>query len=321
MHPAVTSDHPFSAAIGAGRTVVARLQDSALFRAYRQAFETTTGLPLVLRAAGSFRTPLQGSARANPFCGFMIRANQTCAACLQLQQRLEEEATLAPKTLRCYAGLSESTVPVRVGDTVIGYLQTGQVFLGAPSEKRFREISGAMPGAADGADRRELRSAYFGTRVVNRRQYESILRLLAIFAEHLGVVSNQIMLREAAAEAPLVAKVRDYVTAHQGEVLCLNLVARAMNISSFYFCKRFKEASGLTFTAFVARARVEGVKERLLDVHVRVSEAAFAAGFQSLSQFNRVFQRVAGETPSRYRDRLHGLKRDELRSAGLGPAA
>jgi AraC-like DNA-binding protein len=37
-----------------------------------------------------------------------------------------------------------------------------------------------------------------------------------------------------------------------------------------------------------------------------VSEAAFEAGFQSLSQFNRVFHRIAGESPSIYRDRLHG---------------
>jgi AraC-like DNA-binding protein len=37
-----------------------------------------------------------------------------------------------------------------------------------------------------------------------------------------------------------------------------------------------------------------------------VSEAAYEAGFQSLSQFNRVFRRVAGEAPTAYRARLHG---------------
>ena len=34
-------------------------------------------------------------------------------------------------------------------------------------------------------------------------------------------------------------------------------------------------------------------------------EAAFEAGFQSLSQFNRVFRHFVGETPSDYRDALH----------------
>jgi AraC-like DNA-binding protein len=44
----------------------------------------------------------------------------------------------------------------------------------------------------------------------------------------------------------------------------------------------------------------------LLDPHKRVSEAAFAAGFQSLSQFNRVFHRITGEAPRVYRERLQG---------------
>jgi AraC-like DNA-binding protein len=50
---------------------------------------------------------------------------------------------------------------------------------------------------------------------------------------------------------------------------------------------------------------VEKVKNLLLNPNKRVSEAAYEAGFQSLSQFNRVFRRVAGEAPSVYRDKLH----------------
>ena len=57
---------------------------------------------------------------------------------------------------------------------------------------------------------------------------------------------------------------------------------------------------------YVARTRVEKTKQMLLDPNVRISEAAFAAGFQSLSQFNRVFRRITGESPTHYRDHLHG---------------
>ncbi len=96
--------------------IVGILQRSSLFLKYWTAFEATTGLPLVLREAGSFRSPLQGSKRVNPFCALMAGVNPTCSACLQLQQRLEENATQSAKTLECYAGLSESAVPVRVGD-------------------------------------------------------------------------------------------------------------------------------------------------------------------------------------------------------------
>jgi AraC-like DNA-binding protein len=42
-----------------------------------------------------------------------------------------------------------------------------------------------------------------------------------------------------------------------------------------------------------------------IGLDVRVSEAAFGVGFQSLSQFNRVFRRIAGESPTQYRDELN----------------
>ncbi|HVS51569.1 MAG TPA: helix-turn-helix transcriptional regulator, partial [Opitutaceae bacterium] len=83
-------------------------------------------------------------------------------------------------------------------------------------------------------------------------------------------------------------------------------VAQAVHVSPTYFCKLFKQATGLNFTDYVARVRVEATKQLLLNPHKRVSEAAYEAGFQSLSQFNRVFRRIAGESPSTYRSRAHG---------------
>lgn len=287
----------------AGCSVAARLRQSDLFRDYQRAFEGLTGLPLMMREAGSFRTPMQGSDRMNPFCALMTKANKTCAACLQLQQRLEVDAVMKPKTLECYAGLSETAVPVRVGDKVLGYLQTGQVFLRKPSTKRLNENIRALYQGGGHADLRQLKSTFLRTRVLTRKQYAMIIRLLAVFAEHLAIVSNQILLIEASAEPRAVTVARRFIAEHQGDKLRLADVARAVNMSACYFCKVFRHATGVTFMEFVSRSRVEAVKQGLLNPHTRISEAAFAAGFQSLSQFNRVFQRITGETPSRYRSR------------------
>lgn len=301
--------------------VLGRLRQSKLFRDYQQAFEATTGLPLVLRAPGSFRTPLEGSKRTNPFCGLMTGANKTCAACLQLQQRAEDEATVGSKTLQCFAGLSETVVPVRVGDQVLGYIQTGQIFLRAPSRKIFKAFARASGPEENTAEARALEAAYFQTRVVAREQYGAIIRLLVIFAEHLAVISNQMLLMEATAESPVIARVRAFIAEHQSEELSLGDVAHEVNMSDSYFCRIFKRATGLTFTQFLARERVESAKQMLLNANIRISEAAYAAGFQSLSQFNRVFRHVAGEAPSRYRNRLHGLVGKGRRVAVLVRAA
>ncbi len=289
--------------------VVARLQKSDLFRDYQQAFQTTTGLPLALRAAGSFAPPLQGSRQINPFCAMLAMRNKSCAACLQLQQQIEDGASVGPKTLECFTGLNESAVPVRVGEKIIAYLQTGQVLLRPPSAARYRKLLGQLDAWDVELDEKQLKAAYFQTRVLDRAQYESVLRLLNIFAQHLSSFSNQLMLQESAAEPPVITKARQYVAEHYAEVLTLHQVAQAVHTSAFYFCKIFKQYTGLTFTHYLARVRVEKVKELLLNPHTRVSEAAYEAGFQSLSQFNRVFQRVASESPTAYRERIHNPPR------------
>jgi AraC-like DNA-binding protein/ligand-binding sensor protein len=287
------------------REIVAHLESSEVYRTYEEAFQTTTGLPLALRSIGTFNSPLQDATKANPFCNMMSATNKSCAACLRLQQVVEESSSTEPKTLECYAGLTESAVPIRVGEHVVAYLQTGQVLLRQPSAAQIRRTLRQLADWGLKVSRADLEKAYAVTRVVSRQQYASTLRLLTIFAGYLSTLTNQLMVKQAAAELPAVAKARSFIAEHQADEISLGDVAKAVNMSAFYFCKTFRKVTGVTFVDYLARLRVEKVKSLLLDPHKRISEAAFEAGFQSLSQFNRVFRRIAGEAPTVYRDRLH----------------
>jgi len=287
------------------RDLVDRLQKSEIYREYQRAFEAATGLPLALRPAGSFQAPLNGSKNRNEFCALMASQNKTCAACLDMQQRIEAQAAERSCTLECFAGLSESAVPVRLGERVLAYLQTGQVLLRQPSENRWSGVLRSLKHLGVAIDAKLLRKAYFGTQVVARQRQESSVVLLSIFAQQLSSLANQLMVRGATAESPTVAKARAYISEHLSEEISLGIVARAAAMSAFYFCKVFKRETGLTFTEYLARLRVETVKDMLLNPHKRISEAAYDAGFQSLSQFNRVFRHFVGESPSDYREALH----------------
>jgi AraC-like DNA-binding protein/ligand-binding sensor protein len=286
------------------RMIVDQLRRSQVYRDYERAFQEATGLPLSLRPVETFDLPHQGNPYENPFCALMASANPTCAGCLQVQRRVEAAADLRPRTLRCAAGLWESAVPIHVGDDLIGFLRTGQVLLHRPSKREFSTIARRLLrwGARDRLPRVEV--AYFRTRVLTAAQYGSVLRLLAIFGKHLASLSNQLIIQEKKTESPPVTRAKAFIAEHQAEDLSLSAVARAVNMSAFYFCKTFKQATGLTFTDYLARIRVEKVKSLLLDPHKRISEVAYMAGFQSLSQFNRVFRRVAGEAPTVYRGRM-----------------
>jgi len=299
------SDHPINAQ--QSRALVAQLKRSRIYRDYEQAFRETTGMPIALRPIEGFDLPHHGDPKESPFCALMAQSNRSCASCLQLQKRVEEEARLVPKTLKCFAGMCDSAVPVRVGDHLIAFLQTGQILTHEPEKTDFAKATRQLVQWGSEVDLKRLEDAYFQTRVVTKKQYESILRLLTIFAQHLSTLSNQLMVEKAAEELPAVARARVYIADRYSEELSLNEVAQSVNMSAFYFCKTFKKATGMTFTEYLARVRVEKVRNLLLNPHKRVSEAAYEAGFQSLSQFNRVFRRIAGESPTTYRERLHGV--------------
>lgn len=289
------------------KELVAHLERSEMFTSYQQAFESVTGLPLTLRIAGAFQAPSQGSKRINEFCALMAATNKSCASCLLLQQKVESEAQTGACTMECFAGLSDSLVPIRAGDRIVAFLQTGQVFLKKPTRARFTRVAQLLAEWGYELDQGEIERAYFSGKVITDVQYGSVLRLLRIFAEQLSSVSNQVMLQEACAESPAVTKARAYIEAHKAEELSLPQVAAAVHMSPFYFCKTFRKSTGMNFTDYVSRTRVELVKQLLLNPHKRVSEAAFEAGFQSLSQFNRAFRRVTGESPSDYRERIHAV--------------
>ena len=65
--------------------------------------------------------------------------------------------------------------------------------------------------------------------------------------------------------------------------------------------REFQQVTGINFVDYVAHARFKNACDLLRNPRLRISEIAFAVGFQSLSQFNRVFKRFAGKSPTQYR--------------------
>ena len=103
------------------------------------------------------------------------------------------------------------------------------------------------------------------------------------------------------AEPVEIWKARKFIEEHSNEELSLKRVARAVNISGNYLSEKFKEITGLNFVEYVARVRFEKACDLLENADRRISEIAFAVGFQSLSQFNRIFKKLSGKSPTAYR--------------------
>jgi AraC-like DNA-binding protein len=280
------------------------LVESPTFREYQRAFSQATGMPLALRATESWQPALHKTLKENRFCAMIASQSSTCAGCLRMQDELCRSAQEGPKALACPFGLTELAVPVRLGHETIGFLVSGQVFRRTPTEADVQRALARIKSLGLKVDREKAKAAFLETRVASGSVIESVQRLLAIFAEHLSLICNQLAVQQTSAEPPLVTRVKEFVKAYGGEEITLSDAAKAAHTSTFYLCKVFKKATGMCFTEYVSRTRIEKARELLLRPNLRVSEIAYEVGFQSLTHFNRVFKKLVGESPTEFRATL-----------------
>ncbi|MEM1297295.1 MAG: PocR ligand-binding domain-containing protein, partial [Verrucomicrobiota bacterium] len=122
-----------------------KLGESSLFQTYRTAFRLATGLDVELRPAGEEDDPdtSPGNLNGNSFCSAM-NAGKGCEACVLARKCLFESASHQAKTIKCFAGLKETAIPIRSGNNLIAFLRTGQIFHSEPDSEDFEAISAKL---------------------------------------------------------------------------------------------------------------------------------------------------------------------------------
>ena len=148
------------------QTLVSQLSQSQIYRDYEKAFRETTGLPINLRPVETFNLPHSGDPNENPFCALMAKTSRTCAACLDVQEKVAENPGAGPRTVTCFAGLSDTAIPLRFGHELVGFLQTGQVFLAQPNRDKFDRTARQLLDWGLKTDLGKLEDAWFHTRVL-----------------------------------------------------------------------------------------------------------------------------------------------------------
>lgn len=292
----------------ANKQLIGTLLRSRLFRDYEDVFSKATGLALALRPLEYWQLEHHQKTNENRFCALLSQRPATLAVCLKSHADIIRHTGTKPCTETCPFGLTETAVPVRLGEKTIGFLRIGQVLRRsaiqsdkARAASKLAECGVPFTG--------EIRKAWEATEIIPKEKYGAIVRLLTFFAEQLSTFVNQIVIEKQNAEPLLVRKAREYIANNKTESLSLTNVAKASGASVFHFCKVFKKTTGLRFTDYVARVRLEDAKTELLNPNRRISEIAYDVGFQSLTQFNRVFKRIFGQSPTQFRAHLTSGKR------------
>jgi AraC-like DNA-binding protein len=279
------------------------LRHSKLYRDYERTFTEATGLPLALRPLEFFGLPFHGKKNENEFCAFLADCKGSCAVCLETQSRVAENPAKHPHSIQCPFGLTETAVPIRLGERVIGFLCTGQVFTrrakrGHPTLERKRLFSERSP-----AGPKALR-LWKQTPYVEAAKYTATVRLLSFFANQLSALTSQLLMEQKCREPEVITRARRFIAENKRGRVSLGSAAKASGASMFHFCTLFHQTTGLTFSDYVARSRIEDARMLLCDSRRRMSEVAYEAGFHSMTAFNRAFRRIVGQSPTEYRIHL-----------------
>ena len=274
-----------------------------ILQRYEKAFRKATGVALKLLPPDekTRRTNLRQS--ENPFCAFVASTPAGCEACLKTQNRIAHSSAsaLAARQTYCFAGLTDIAIPVMVGERHVATLLSGQIFRKEPTRRDFEKMLRSI-GAQDKEWKKKAEKSYFKTPVVTPAALDAVIQLLTIFAQHLSDdISRHLMTVHPDTESTMVGSAKKFVESHSQSPLTLEQVLQHVHVSRFHFCKVFKKTTGITFTEYVARVRVEKAKSLLLNPACRISEVVFTAGFGSVPQFNSVFKRIVGMSPTAYR--------------------
>lgn len=132
----------------------------------------------------------------------------------------------------------------------------------------------------------------------NRLYADSFASALAVHLLHrysTGKSNIQVYARGLSSQK--LQQAIDYIQAYLAENISLEAIATELGMSRYYFCRLFKQSTGISPYQYLIECRIERAKELLAQGNQSIADVALQAGFNSQSHFNKHFKRLVGVTP------------------------
>ncbi len=145
----------------------------------------------------------------------------------------------------------------------------------------FRLLSGQLAGAATYSHGLML----------------SFLTMALAVAEH----QDQSLIESEEEESVIGNRVKKYIDAHFREPLTLQMIADALNVSTYYMAHVFKDMSGYAPMTYLQKRRIGEAQTLLIHTKKSISDIAFSLGYDAQSHFNQQFSKHVGMPPGEFR--------------------
>lgn len=96
--------------------------------------------------------------------------------------------------------------------------------------------------------------------------------------------------------------VQKFISERYAADLSVDTAAAAFGYSEGHFCKLFKQYFGTSFVSYLTEYRISAAERLLLTGDLSVREICEKVGYEDANYFSKVFRRIAGKSPSEFRE-------------------
>ncbi|RZL61886.1 MAG: AraC family transcriptional regulator [Pedobacter sp.] len=134
--------------------------------------------------------------------------------------------------------------------------------------------------------------------IIQFLQLLNVLTNLQASSETLAVNSSAIF---SESEGIRIGHIFNYLMQHYDRNITLEEVAEEAHMTPQAFCRYFKKHTRQTLVSFLNEMRINEACKKLTSGNFEnISAVAYTCGFNSLTNFNRVFKSVMGQAPKTY---------------------
>ena len=93
-----------------------------------------------------------------------------------------------------------------------------------------------------------------------------------------------------------------FIRNHIGENVNLDKLVNRAFLSKDHFIRLFKQNVGITPIQYISRKKIEKAQVMLVTGNMSIQSVSYALGYEDCSYFNRLFKKIVGISPKKYRD-------------------